>query len=895
MKAPRYTGNYLGIVTQNNDPLQRGRVKIFIPHIGPNIYKGWNDTKADKKFKFIGVNTYSDLTSIVDSLNKVLPWAECASPLVGENSSGLYNASQNAGTISDSNKLSTSIVDKSSSEIVPGRLTQYSQNLDGIGEKPANQFDIDINRLNDAFSDPSVTNCNNVNKLSFSYTPEALSNTAKGAFAVPRVGAHLWVFFEAGDPLKPVYFASSFGKEDWNAIYQNDTLNSTETSVNRSNQLPSLDYPGAFENSKPQSPEGYTNDNESYRNKFVINQKGGTLHFVNSDNREMLKLTHYSGSFKEFNNYANIELATSNNQLLVLGDDFSTVRGSRNEFTQYDYDQIVQGDYYKKIGKFVPNLVQQWKSIVSEIANVKQLFDIQRCSAITRNVLQLTSTLQNKSGTSAPCPVCSSDINSYWVYNNSYNDAFINAVSTGLSDSGGDYIYGPTIANGFAMPAVTYTGVLGQPSFTTPNNGLGNAVDGSAAASGFGTVFGIKCPCCGGTAKSPSSQDGFWINDPIKNNLKNLINSKITQLADLEKQMGLGGSEIIEIAKHKIETIGTAMNDFPSVRVDAQGKCLISEVIVGKYGTFYNRAATPLVEYVHVDDLPGGNSTLNVCNRYNIMVGSGGLSMKSYGPVNITGTITNIAGEQVNIASENEVNIDGGARLSLVGDVVSIRQRNRQQIVIDSNLGVTSNVTVAGGMHVEGELFVNHITAPTEIQSTEPTQVFCAAATDAANMNGKLIGFGVALSNFPTNVGGKYVPSAPSTTGAPYLGFTDPNVIIGYIPAGAVATYNSAYGYSSGPDPVSNSVPIPIYGSGITKPCIKGVDTGTGGVDASQMVIAVYGTGRDADSIMVEPHSHTFRNIPLTLKDTNAGVRTNAEAINSYSPVGCSPIQNVKK
>ena len=145
MKYPRYHGNYQGIVTQNNDPLQRGRVKIFIPHISPTVYKGWNDTKTDKKFKFIGVNTYSDLTSIVDALNKVLPWAECASPLVGEVSSGIYNASKNAGTISDSNKLATSITNPNSCEIEATNLTEYSQNQDNVGEKPANQYDIDYN------------------------------------------------------------------------------------------------------------------------------------------------------------------------------------------------------------------------------------------------------------------------------------------------------------------------------------------------------------------------------------------------------------------------------------------------------------------------------------------------------------------------------------------------------------------------------------------------------------------------------------------------------------------------------------------------------------------------------------------------------------------------------
>ena len=45
-----------------------------------------------------------------------------------------------------------------------------------------------------------------------------------------------------------------------------------------------------------------------------------------------------------------------------------------------------------------------------------------------------------------------------------------------------------------------------------------------------------------------------------------------TDLIELEKQMGRGGSEIISIAKNKIETVGLIFNDFPSIRVDDIGK-----------------------------------------------------------------------------------------------------------------------------------------------------------------------------------------------------------------------------------------------------------------------------------------------------------------------------------
>ena len=39
---------------------------------------------------------------------------------------------------------------------------------------------------------------------------------------------------------------------------------------------------------------------------MLLNQKGGTLEFVNSDLNEKVRMTHYSGSFKEMNNQTSI-------------------------------------------------------------------------------------------------------------------------------------------------------------------------------------------------------------------------------------------------------------------------------------------------------------------------------------------------------------------------------------------------------------------------------------------------------------------------------------------------------------------------------------------------------------------------------------------------------------
>jgi hypothetical protein len=458
---------------------------------------------------------------------------------------------------------------------------------------------------------------------------------------------------------------------------------------------------------------------------------------------------------------------------------------------------------------------------------------------------------------------------------------------------------------GQGKPTVKYLGMLGKVLQVTPSSRiLGTSVDGSSSNRiGPGYVMGLPCPVCNPNdsnknnsamlGKSTSSQGGSWELDPLKQNLGKMYLDKIEALSNLEKQMGIGGSEIIEITKHKIETIGLVMNDFPSIRVDPKGKMFISEVKVGPYGIFYNRAPTPLVELVHVDDLPGGSYNLNVANKYSLLVGAGGINLKSYGVINMSGSLTNISGEQVNISSELETNIDGGKRLSLVGDVISIRQRDKKQVVIEGSLGITNNVVVAGGLHVEGEITANHITMPTEIQATEQCKVYGAAVTDANNLNGPIIGFGVALSQFPVpgDVAGTFKPAAGSIkTGPPYIGLTDKNVVVGYIKQGFqyLATYTEP---SFGPSYITFNQDVPIYGS--ENECIKAVEHGKSGADPRQMAIVVYGTGRDPDSIAMEPHSHMYKTIPTRLTNTNA--ETREIAMNKDVPINSVPVSNYKK
>lgn len=677
----KYWGNSLGIVVQNNDPDNAGKVKVFIPHISPTVYQKWIQQKTNKSFKFLGNNIQSILTVLVEGSNssvtdntiinvaeelkRVLPWAECACPLVGENSSGRYNATRQLGTISDSNFPQDLAADINSTE-VPG--------------KPAAFFE-DINyRLSDAFTSADK-NINRPNPLAYSYIPSSYSNKAKGSFAVPSVGSHVWVFFREGNPTAPVYFATTFGVVDWQGIFNSENGG--------------IDYPGTFEN-KIEST--YTNNVDTYRNKYVVNQKGGTIEINNTDLNEKIKLTHYSGSFKELNNQSNIELAVKNSQRLVLNDSYDTVRGFKNEFIGKNLDEIILRDKYKKIGNIDNELFDKWKETYAVIHENKQLFEIKR--AINENILDTdgnirikrSSLLQTRVGKFAEHPITSNSPQDTISSTQTFNT--YNTVSNSSAD-------GPQSVDNLLGSVVKL-------QFPPVSRYLNES----------NTTWGPD-----GEGKSTSSQDGSWDVENQKELLKTLIELNLQELTEIEKELGIGGSEVIQISKHKIETIGASINDFGSIRYDGIGKMTSNEVLIDDSGTYVNKKESPLVELVHVQDLPGGTYTLNVCNRYNILVGAGGVNFKSLGPVNLVGTVTNIAGEQINIATNNEINIDGKV-VNISAEILKLRNKNQRQIFINDGLGINNNLIVGGGAYIEGEVFVQHITAPKEYQVTEQATVF---------------------------------------------------------------------------------------------------------------------------------------------------------------------------
>lgn len=284
----KLTGFYRGIVIQNNSPTKDGRIKVFIPHLSSTIYDNWIAENKDKTFSKLGENNNSTISVITDELKAVLPWAEPASSIVGETGDTYFNAYENISQTGDSNE---------------NRFEKET-----LGDKPAKT--LEDNPPTDNFDED--------------YTPRSYSNAAKGSFSIPKVNSHVWCFFDNGNPMFPVYFAACYGKSNWNTIF--DDLST---------------YPDNFENlSIHENDEGYDN---SYRNKWVLSQKGGVIEIINTDSEESICITHYNGSYKIWEPNKTKELVQNDEYKLVQNDSYITIKNNSNQQIDGNLTIVVNG------------------------------------------------------------------------------------------------------------------------------------------------------------------------------------------------------------------------------------------------------------------------------------------------------------------------------------------------------------------------------------------------------------------------------------------------------------------------------------------------------------------------------------------------------------------------
>jgi hypothetical protein len=339
-----------------------------------------------------------------------------------------------------------------------------------------------------------------------------------------------------------------------------------------------------------------------------------------------------------------------------------------------------------------------------------------------------------------------------------------------------------------------------------------------------------------------------------KANHQEVLTKVAEDLIPTESSIKAGGNQITSYEKDKHVSIGAVINTFPCIRKDASGEFRPKTISVEGKGSFVNYAPTSYTEEVENSRFPCGTYSLNVGNKYDVSVGAGGANISTGGNMRLgsKGRTLITATEEMNVASGNgNVNIRAGHNISLKGDSLTLETPN--QVVVNANLGVAKNAIINGCAFVDGELYVNHITCPAEVQYT---------GGGIGSFGQLMVGAGPSGSQKGNGGGGAII------------GYADVSFIKKLLETPLGDSRGGVHRYSwSGPD----KIPVLVLPDSSTP-----LASNVGNTAASNPEYSVF----------VYPHSHPFNNIPLSFTTGNEQMRARASVVNSGNIGTAAPIQH---
>lgn len=189
------------------------------------------------------------------------------------------------------------------------------------------------------------------------------------------------------------------------------------------------------------------------------------------------------------------------------------------------------------------------------------------------------------------------------------------------------------------------------------------------------------------------------------------------------KSRGDSGLDITQVMDDKITIVGVNPNVYPSCRIDGSGRS--KEVIVSSASEGVRSAAGAYTEHEAIDnsgDHHGGNYSIITMNKFNVDSGAGGIHLTSFGNVNImaAGGLTNILATDCVSAISNVVKIVASENTVIKGPELYI---DTKSTTFTNTVKFAKNLIVKGGMMLNGELYVNHMTIPHQIRDTSMSPV----------------------------------------------------------------------------------------------------------------------------------------------------------------------------
>jgi hypothetical protein len=443
----------------------------------------------------------------------------------------------------------------------------------------------------------------------------------------------------------------------------------------------------------------------SLKNASIQNSRGGSLTFSNTENKEFVTLNTYEGSNVTLSKIGVSVFSPNNHQKNVSNDDFESINNDKSIFVGGKKFDRINSDYSIVIGDsiaFHTDAYELWNEKFTELAIANSQPNVKK---------PVSPVIPGVAAAAAPK-----------FFPDAPNLNISNPALTELKDN----IKSGKVLNDLTIPKVKFS-LKSKPDLKTVQTFVQKAVK-KAIDDKVNDVVKFKDSIVKSVQsipnlvknlqiKSPSTQGGDYPVNTSKESIPDLITKTQEELIPIEANLGDGGSMNVNVARNVRWVVGAAVNNNPQANVDMVGKQSPNAVVITGDGTTTAVTGTPQVNEIDNHSMfPCGTFTLEIGNGFNVKAGGGGISLVTSGSINIASdTVLKIGGLQTVVGSKDVV-IKGENNVSIESPNLNLTSEN--QILANGNLGVNSNLLLKGGGYVNGELFINHITAPREIQQT---------------------------------------------------------------------------------------------------------------------------------------------------------------------------------
>lgn len=702
----RYFGNYIGIVINDNDPEFRNRIQVYIPSVSVSLLSKFNNKRKNFIISQLGNNIKNSLTDdVVQDLQRILPWAECAAPLFGGGTSLHYNPETKKSTNKNNiGLLNSTDITTLSEEEQTEEQTEEQESQENINIhpdlSPADISQISVYGVNrDAFSGSNNQKkivSDILNENTYELSPTFSTIMPGGLFSTPKINSHVWVFFNEGDPQYPIYFAHHIVPEDWHRVNQNTTeiksLSSTEDFTYTLN--PSTVKISSLQTEITASPPSKINLNNKYfRNSIstISQPNAGMIEFITlqSSNTATRLLEDYSGIKISTNSGnmisllagGNIEYAPVNKTVKVAGNSFTTIEGYSESLIKSSQTVNIQENATYIVGDISPESLSAANTIYN---------------TVSANYLEYIKNNENNVQSKISCPICYSktliDSGAYIVANN------LRKERSKLNLQGRDSVGIRAVLGILDIVSIPIEEVLIKDLRKSPS--CGN-------------------PMCQGNL-IPDYNNTREIDEKYKTSQ---ISTQQTILS-AENNLGIGGNLTNIISKNSFTKIGSIINSLePYAQLKNAYPIKNGVEFISKKGIVPRGDA---VDVYKSFDVPGpaiGYSEVVVGTRYELTVGARGICIQTIGDIDITGGVVNITGNTINLNNNK-------GTTKITGDAVIIESNKSitlgstpTNVHVNGSIHSSANLTTQGSIFANGTLYAKRLVMPSSIQRTDTSSI----------------------------------------------------------------------------------------------------------------------------------------------------------------------------